>query len=107
MEHRYEGQGILGHLNGNSFHWWRPERLTWEVLLGMEPRLALAEAVVACSARPLRESEWRGIRGTLDGIVGWYSPHRCHPLLGTSVAYDRAFDHLRDLSEGLGRRRRR
>lgn len=107
MEHRHEGVGFVGGLGGCSMNWWRPERLTWDELLAMEPRLGIAEAAVAFADRPLRESEWRGIRGTLDGIVGWYSPHRGHPLLGTNTAYDAAFGHLRDVSEGLARRRRR
>lgn len=105
MEITVDGGGSLGRVAGRSPGGWWPPRLTWDLLVQLEPRLALAEATVAPPGRRAWASRCKTIRTTVAALVGWDSPHAGHPVLGSSTSHDVAFDHLMDVA-GCRRRGR-
>lgn len=84
------------------------DRLTWDQLAELEPRLRALEAEVRAFAdgyakRRVRcanavmlgfgSFDGRGIKDRLQRLVGWYRPDR-HPVLSSALAYDLAGDRL-------------
>lgn len=104
MEHRHDAAGNLCRPDGRSPSCWRP---TWRQLVALEPALAAIEAAVAFTGRPLRRAEWLTVEGMVARHLGPFGDQALHPLLGESAAYEAAMEHLRAVSVGSRRWRRR
>ena len=72
-------------------------KLTWEKLMQLEPRLRdlwqEAQHADFCGGRFCSQDAWRAIKLRLVEIVG-HCRSDFHPILGTSAAYELAYDRL-------------
>jgi hypothetical protein len=79
----------------------RPEEITWDELVVLEPRLARllwrAEAVAGLCRCPSDVGMlFSPLRGDLTDLVGFSSLNRDHPILGSCAAYQAAYAKLRE-----------
>ncbi len=105
MDFTHDGGGRLGGLAGRvAFHWWG-EPPSWDEMVAIDPRLVEAEEQAKLAGR--FGGDLKGVRSSLDGLVGWHSKNRGHPVLGGATAWNAAFSHLEEVVERHRPRRRR